>query len=625
MRIPVEKIEEIRNSVDIVDLIGSFIPLKKRGKNYVGSCPFHQEKTPSFNVSPDRQMYHCFGCGVGGNAISFVMEYEKISFPEAVRSLAERLGISIPTSQSGDDVQASEQEELYNVCRAVGLFYYKSMIDSGEGKIALEYFRRRQFTEESIRVFGLGYSQNSWDALVNYASGKNIDLEILEKAGLVRRREDGSYHDYFHGRAMFPIFSPTGRVLGFGARKLREDDPMGKYINSPETLIYNKSKILYGLYQAKDDIRSKDSAILVEGYADLITVYQAGFRNVVASSGTALTIEQIQLISRYTKKITIMYDADSAGSKAAMRGVDLILENDLDVLVVALPDGEDPDSFINKNSPAAFQKLLDGAISFIDFIAQTFEKEGKFKTPEGQAQIVRTIVKTIAKMKDELKRNFYIRSVAEKYKLYEATLHRELEKQAGQYRRTVTQFQDSDEYKAESIIRDQSSSLSDPVPPVERDLLHALLEDNSNVIQMVAEAVDQLEFQHPIARQLYNSIINRWKLGKSIDPKILVDDLENKDQVKLISELLFSTYSLSRGWSERGVEITQGDPLKIASDAIMNIRQRALEKEIEENQRCIHNASQKSEDVIPFLERHKQLYQELKKLESNSASSENKG
>ncbi|MBA4311599.1 MAG: DNA primase [Chlorobiaceae bacterium] len=619
MRIPPEKIDEIRNSIDIVDLIGSLIPLKKRGKNYVGSCPFHQEKTPSFNVSPERQMYHCFGCGVGGNAISFVMEYEKVSFPEAVKSLADRLGITLPTTSSTDDGKVSEQEELYQVCKTVGLFYYQSMTETSEGKIALEYFRRRGFTDETMRTFGLGYSPNGWDTLIKYSLEKKIETEMLERAGLARRRDDGSYHDYFRGRAMFPIFSTTGRVLGFGARKLREDDPLGKYLNSPETLIYNKSKVLYGLFQAKEEIREKDSVILVEGYADLLSVYQAGFRNVVASSGTALTVEQIQLISRYTKKIIIMYDADSAGSKAALRGVDLVLENDLDIMVVPLPEGEDPDSFIVKNGAKAFQKLLDNSISFVDFIAQTFEKNGMLNTPEGQAQTVRAIIRTIAKMKDELKRNFYIRSVSEKYKLYEATLYRELEKQTGDLNKYTAFSSRRDEQEAGENIQERSVVDSESVPPVERDLLHSLLEGDTELISFVAQAVGAEEFQHPVARSLYISILERWKVGRSTDPKILVNELEEEAQIKMVTEIIFSPYSLSRGWTERGVDIVQGDPRKIAEDAITGIRRKTLEKEIEENQRLLRISGQRGESSLPYLENHKRLLAELKNLENFSS------
>jgi DNA primase len=283
-----------------------------------------------------------------------------------------------------------------------------------EGKLALEYFRHRGFSDATIEAFGLGYAMHGWDDLVKLAEREKFDLSMLEKAGLLVRREDGSgYYDRFRARAMFPILSTTGRVIAFGARKMREDDPLGKYINSPETPIYNKSRTLYGLSHARDAIREKGFAVLVEGYADLISVFQGGMHNIVASSGTALTSEQVGLLSRYTKNITLVYDGDSAGSQATFRGVDLIIESDLDVRVAELPAGEDPDSFVRKLGPEAFGHLLDQAVSFLDFKARLFEQEGLFATPEGKTRAVRSFVETIAKMKDELKRNFYIQHVAE--------------------------------------------------------------------------------------------------------------------------------------------------------------------------------------------------------------------
>ncbi|MDL1892144.1 DNA primase, partial [Sphingobacteriales bacterium CHB3] len=368
MRIPESKIEEVRRASDIVDVISGYVRLKKRGKNFLGLCPFHTEKTPSFNVSPERQMYHCFGCGVGGNVLTFVMEHEKVSFVEAVRTLAERAGILLPEEGVEDKEKITESEALYNACRSAARFFHENMMNTVEGQLALEYFRHRGFKEETIRSFGLGYSMNGWDSLLKVAQRENIPVDVMEKAGLLIKREDGSGHyDRFRGRAMFPIFSVTGRVIGFGARKLRKDDPLpGKYINSPETPIYSKSRSLYGIFQAKEAIREHEYAILVEGYADLISVYQEGMKNIVASSGTALTEEQIDLIGRYARKITLVYDADSAGSKATMRGVDLIIEQGLDVRVAALPEGDDPDSFVKKNGGEAFGKLLDTAASFLD-------------------------------------------------------------------------------------------------------------------------------------------------------------------------------------------------------------------------------------------------------------------
>ena len=352
MRIPDYKIDEIRSANDIVEVISSFVQLKRRGKNFLGLCPFHKEKTPSFTVSPDKQMYHCFGCGKGGNIYTFVMEMEKVTFVEAVRSLAERAGITIQMEETSPD-QASESENLYQACRFAGLHFYKNLTESAEGKFALKYFHDREFSDDTIRVFGLGYSLNSWDGLLVAAQLEGIPVDHLVKAGLVRSREDGSGHyDYFRGRAMFPIFSTSGRVIAFGARKLREDDSIqGKYINSPETPVYSKSRVVFGLFQSKEAVRSENNALMVEGYADTISLFQAGVQNVVASSGTALTPDQLRLVRKYAKSLTLVYDADSAGSQATVRGVDLALEHGFDVKIVPLPKGEDPDSFVRKNGP----------------------------------------------------------------------------------------------------------------------------------------------------------------------------------------------------------------------------------------------------------------------------------
>ncbi|RPH32780.1 DNA primase, partial [bacterium] len=485
MRIPDEKIDEVRNASDIVEIISSYVTLKKRGKNYLGLCPFHQEKTPSFNVSPERQMYHCFGCGVGGNVFTFVMEHEKVSFVEAVRSLAERAGISLPQPGTQDSAQATENEELYAVCRTAARFFYDNMTTTTEGKLALEYFHHRAFSDDTIRKFGLGYSMNAWDALVRFAEREKLTIATFEKAGLVLRREEGSgYYDRFRGRAMFPIFSPSGRVIAFGARKLREDDQLGKYINSPETPIFNKSRVLYGLFQSKEAIREKDYAILVEGYADLISVFQSGIQNIVASSGTALTEEQIRLMSRYTRNITLVYDADSAGSKATMRGVDLIIENGLEVKVAELPAGEDPDSFVKKQGGGAFQTLLDQAVTFLEFKANRYRSEGMFDSPDKKTRAIRSIVQTIAKMKDELKRNLYIQTLAEKYGIYESVLFRELEQLLKQERAVRTPV--APERRPATVEPSAAPEAPAPpalVPPPERDLLKVMLENGADIAQ----------------------------------------------------------------------------------------------------------------------------------------------
>jgi len=613
LRYSPEKIDEVRSAVDIVDLIGSYVRLKRRGKNFVGLCPFHTEKTPSFNVSPERQMYHCFGCGAGGNAFTFVMEYEKVSFPEAVRTLAERAGVSLPQPYDAESGRVSESEVLYEACSMAGRFFYHHLTETTEGQLALGYFHHRGFSDETIKRFGLGYSPNGWDILIRHAEKTGVSIETLEKAGLVRKREDGTYYDYFRGRAMFPIFTPSGRVVGFGARKLREDDPLGKYINSPETLIYNKSRVLYGIYHAKDAIRAKDSAILVEGYADLITVYQAGVENVVASSGTALTAEQVQLLARYTKNIVIVYDADSAGSKAALRGVDLILENGLDVRVAQLPAGEDPDSFVKRNGAQAFNDVLERSISFVDFIARTYEQQGKFSTPEGQAEAVRSIVQTIARMTDELKRHFFIKQVAEKYKLYESTLYRELEKHLPGTR-TVGRAQTIPVLEPQVGSREINPDVASSIPAAERDVLHALLEGREDIVSLVFHHITVDDFTNARARALASRLKDAWDVEGKIDAVRMMNDLQDEDLRRLIAGLIFSKYEISKGWKESGVDVSQADTMEIARDALLAFRKRALTLRIEENQRRIKEAGERGDDVMPLLAQRQQLLDEMKAL-----------
>lgn len=633
MRLPPEKIEEIRNSIDIVELIGAFVMLKKRGKNYVGLCPFHNEKTPSFTVSSEKQMYHCFGCGAGGNLISFVMEFEKISFIEAVKFLAEKTGISLPVHTHEYDAAANEQEELYSACKAAGLFFYHNLTETSEGKFALEYFHKRGFSKDTIRTFGLGYSANSWDSLIKHAEGINIPIQTLEKAGLVRKREDGSFYDYFRGRAMFPIFSSTGRTVGFGARKLFEDDQLGKYLNSPETLIYNKSRILYGISHAKEAIREKDFVVLVEGYADLIHVYQEGIHNIVASSGTALTADQIQLISRYTKNITIVYDADSAGSKAAMRGVDLILEKDLDVTVAVLPQGDDPDSFVDKYGGEKFFTLLKNSVSFVDFIAQAFEREGYLKTPEGQTKAVRTIIQTISKIKDGIKRNFYIQLVAEKYGLYESLLHQEMDKyiQTDKRRTEYNPVRDEiAESQTDTFISNINDSkpvlkVAEKIPLAERDLLHAMIDGGRKVSEFVFSYFSPEKFSHPYTKILANEIYSLHETANEINAAILIDSiteashfqLEDVEAInKLLTDLAFSQYELSKRWAEGGTTIVKGDAMQIAIDALRVILLQTVQEKLETNQKLMKEASKRGEDLTQYIQIHTQLLEEKKYLSS---------
>ncbi len=602
MRIPDDKIQEIRAATDIVEYIGTFVKLKKRGKSYLGLCPFHSEKTPSFNVSPDKGMYDCFGCSRGGDVIKFVMEWEKATYVEAIEILAERAGIAIVRTE--ESIQSvSETEKLYSACSFAAKMFHRNMMKTEEGSFALKYFQSRGFSDKTIVAFGLGYSLRAWDALVKQAAEEGIKPEYLEKVGLARKRDDGGYYDAFRGRAMFPIFSTTGRVIAFGARKLYDDDTLGKYINSSETPIYHKSKVLYGLSQSKEAIRERDSVVLVEGYADLISVFQSGTCNVVASSGTALTVEQIQLISRYTKTVTFVYDADSAGVSAMIRGVDLILENNLDVRIAELPPGDDPDSFVRKNGADGFQEILSKAVTFVDFKANTLRREGKLDSPEGKAEAVRALVQTISKIKDPLKQSFFIKDVAEKYKLYESALITELEKFT---RKVPERFLSVPRVGGERTTAKDTKSVAavsaqQEIPVEEKELLLVALEEPMEMIPFIFSYIRAEEFSHPQAKEVAEILIDEFDSKGTVDVHQLMPKASSDAVRKLISELSFTPYQLGSRWDKVGARLSETRTSERAEGAIKRMKKKVLEHELAENQLRMKDASLNGEETVHFL------------------------
>lgn len=613
MRIPAEKIEEIRSANDIVDVISQHVRLKKRGKNFVGLCPFHQEKTPSFTVSSEKQVFHCFGCSKGGNVFTFVMEFEKVSFTEAVRSLAEKAGIVISYTEA-DQEQQNEIESLYNVCRFAGLHFYTNLTKTDEGRSALEYFHQRGFNDETIRTFGLGYSLHSWDGFLNRAKEEGLKREDLQKAGLIRTREDGTDYDYFRGRAMFPIFTTTGRVVGFGARKLRDDDPLGKYINSPETLIYNKSRILFGLFHSKDAIRTEDNSLMVEGYADLISLYQAGIQNVVASSGTALTEEQVQLISRYSKKLTLVYDADSAGSNATIRGMDIALAQDLDVMIVELPEGEDPDSFVKKSGGKEFQKLLDQGVSFIDFKAKQYLKAGAFGTPEGKAQAVRSIVQSIAKMKDELKRNFYIKAVSTKYDIYESVLYRELEQwtEAGS-RRDRAMLNPAKLSEAKPNGPAQETASGSGVTEIERNLLRALFKNRDDVTKFIFENVAKDYLTSELSKKLFQMALESFEETGAIQENLILERTDDSSLKDFLVQIVMDRYELGQRM-QREKELSEADPMVVAKDTVKSLTIQLIKNVREQKRQELRRLPLGSTEALQLAAETHQLERRLQEL-----------
>ena len=428
--IPKDTIDEIFNACIIEDVVGDFVTLKKRGANYLGNCPFHNEKTPSFTVSPAKGIYKCFGCGKAGNSVNFIMEHEHYTYPEALKYLADKYQIEVEEEEQSDaQIQAAnEKESLYIVSNFAAKYFANELLNTDKGKaIGLSYFEERGFTPETIEKFQLGYSPDEWTAFTDEAQNAGYDIKYLEKSGLTIVKENKKF-DRFKGRVMFPIHNLSGRVLGFGGRILTNDKKAAKYINSPESEIYNKSNVLYGIYFAKKSITQEDNCFLVEGYTDVISLSQTGVENVVASSGTSLTEGQIRLISRYTKNITILYDGDIAGIKASFRGIDMILQEGMNVKVVLFPDGEDPDSYAKKATTEELKEYIgEKAQDFIQFKISVLLKESG-KDPIKRAELIKDIVSSIALIPDQIKRAVYTKECSVLLEISEQALINEINK-----------------------------------------------------------------------------------------------------------------------------------------------------------------------------------------------------
>jgi len=427
-----QTIDEILLVAKIEDVVQDFVALKKRGQNWVGLCPFHDDRNPSMYVSPRLGIYKCFVCNAGGNAVNFLMEYEKISYPEALRYLAKKYNIQIQEERELSDeemLEKTEKDSLFALNAFAENYFVEQMHNTETGQaIALSYFKERGYNNATIQHFRLGYNPDEWDAFTQEAIKNGYKIDHLLKVGLTKKTENNKLFDFYRGRVIFPIHNTMGKIVGFGGRTLKKDDKIAKYFNSPESEIYHKSNILYGFYFAKKAIRAKDNVYLVEGYTDVISLYQAGIQNVVASSGTALTEGQIKIILSQTQNITILYDGDKAGIKAALRGVDMLLPTGLNVQVVLLPDGEDPDSFVkNKRDSEVADYLENNAVNFLLFKAELLSKEAG-KDPIKRAEVVSEIVQNIAEIRDNLVRAFYIKECANLFQIEENTLNVQLRK-----------------------------------------------------------------------------------------------------------------------------------------------------------------------------------------------------
>ena len=566
MKIRQEIIDQVKARVDIVEVLDDFLTLKRVGQNYRALSPFTDEKTPSFYVSPSKGIFKDFSSGKGGDAITFVMELEGLSYLETIKYLAKKYGIEIKEEEETDEeiARQNERESLYIALNFASEYFQDLLWNHNDGHaIGLAYFKERGFTDQVIKEFNLGYSLNQWDALMKTALKRGFQKETLEKAGLITTTEDRSY-DRFRGRVIFPIHNVTGKPIAFGARTLVTDKKQPKYINSPETEIYHKSKVLYGIHQARHAIRNTDNCYLVEGYTDVISMHMAGVKNVVASSGTSLTDEQIKLIGRYTRNITVLFDGDAAGLRASLRGVDMILESGMNVKIVVFPDGEDPDSYARKSGSTKFQEYLqEQAQDFIRFKIADFAKDSA-DDPVKKAATIRNIVESITKIPDPIQRSVYIQESSKLLDIDESILIAEqnkiLIKKLREQPREKPVTKAETEILQEQLIHDQEEQAAladvDSLAWQEKESVRILLtygvnevDENMRLSEYMLQELEEIEFKTPVYAQILVAIKDHLREGRWIGADYFLQN--GPDEIKQeVINLTTERYDISENWHD---------------------------------------------------------------------------
>ncbi len=523
--------------MDIEEVVSDYVSLKRKGQNLWACCPFHDEKTPSFSVAPHKGIYKCFGCGKAGDSISFVQEHDGLSYMEAIRWLANKYGIEVEEAERTDEQieQQNERDSLYIIMGFARDYFQRLLQENEQGRsIGMSYFKERGFTEKTIEKFELGYSLDQWDALTKEAINKAYSEDLLEKAGLLVRKEGGKKYDRFRGRVIFPIHNVSGKVVAFGARTLKKDDKP-KYLNSPETEVYHKSKVLYGLYQARQAIRQQDNCYLVEGYTDVISLHQSDIENVVASSGTSLTADQVKLISRFSQNITVLFDGDTAGVKASLRGIDMILQEGMNVRVVMFPAGEDPDSYSRKIGTSAFQQYLrDHLQDFITFKLNLFAEDAS-RDPLKKAESIKEVISSIAVIPDPVKRAVYLKESSKLLEMDESVLLAELNKLLIERKQKQTKPR---QHREETDTTQAAVALERDAEPFdqrgiiaiqERESIRLLLnyghnelEDNYKLYQYLLEELSEVEFTDPLYKEIFEIFKKEHDNGNTIDSQYFI-------------------------------------------------------------------------------------------------------
>jgi len=629
-------IDRVFESARVEEVIGEFVQLKKAGSNFKGLSPFVDEKSPSFMVSPVKQIWKDFSTGKGGNAISFLMEHEHYTYPEAIKWLAKKYNIEIEETEqtSEEKAQMNERESMFLVSKFAKDYFYETMLKTHKGKaIGLSYFKERGFRDDTIKTFELGYCLDEWSGFTDAAIAKGYDIKYLASTGLTIVKENKQF-DRFKGRVMFPIHSMSGRILGFGGRILTADKKAAKYLNSPESDIYHKSKILYGIYQAKKEIAKQDNCYLVEGYTDVISFHQSGIENVVASSGTALTSDQIRLVNRLTKNITVLFDGDAAGIRASIRGIDLILEQGMNVKVVQFPDGEDPDSFAKAHSTEQLKAHLDNnSQDFINFKVSLLLQDSK-NDPIKKASVIREIVTSISKIPDGIKREIYVQECARIMDISERVLFSELaqilkkeiqeKSKSANKQNFKTKQQDPNEPPPEYFLEQEQAQMGlvkggfasqkiDQLAVLEKEIIRILLlfgnevtefseeienedEDgkitttirkyNNNVSAEIYVHLqdDEIEFTNSVFQEIYTEIIHQLNQFEKLEIDALVNHKNLEISETVTSILMDEEKHQLSNWESKNIEVKSEKEVlpKLVSDAVFNLRRVLIGKKIEE-------------------------------------------
>jgi DNA primase len=639
-KIPPHIIDDIMQTARIEEVIGEFVNLKRAGSNLKGLSPFTDEKTPSFVVSPAKQIFKCFSTGKGGSVVTFLMEKEHFSYPEALRWLADKYGIQLPEEEqvSAEELAAISERESLHIINDFARDHFKSnLLSSDEGQaIGLSYFEERGFRRDIIEKFQLGYCLNTSDDFTKAALAKGYKLEYLERVGLVKTKDERHF-DFFRGRVLFPIHSVSGRVLGFGGRTLLNDKKIAKYFNSPESIIYNKSEILYGLHFSKGDIIKYDNCFLCEGYTDVISMYQAGVQNVVSSSGTSLTKEQIKLIRRYTQNITILYDGDAAGIKASFRGIDLILEEGMNVKVVLFPEGEDPDSFSKKSTTDVLETYIkEHTQDFISFKADVLLKDGD-TDPIKKAELIREIVHSVSLIPDQITRTVYIQQIAHRFGMNEQILSAELIK----LRRNQVARTNQEPAIAEiqlPVSPEQAKPVAkETVNPSQHEwhLIRLMVKYGSRIVEIEQQddegkkfmgeasviewihhelSKDELNFEDTLYARIYELFVNGLNENVLYTSSYL-QRLDDREIVQFVSDIETESHELSNKWLVNyNIETrTESDRLvEAVSHALYTFKSWSIEMKIGSIRERLSSEESMSDQELMDLLAEQMVYEKLK-------------